>query len=224
MMTFAVGDVHGCVDKLVGLVAQCLRHAGDQPSRFVFIGDYIDRGPDSRAVIDFLMAMQGEKGPEVVDLLLAMQRQKRPEVIALRGNHEAMMIKTVRTGDGALWLLNGAVQTLASYGITDWTALPAEHVDWVATLPLCFDDGQRYFVHAGINPAIPLDQQTEHDQLWIREPFLSDTRDFGRFIVHGHTPLTTGRPDQRPNRLNIDTAAVFGGPLTAAVDRKSTRL
>jgi len=202
MMTFAVGDVHGCVDKLVGLVAQCLRQAGDQPSRFVFIGDYIDRGPDSRAVIDFL---------------IAMQRQKRFELIALRGNHEAMMLKTVRTGDGALWLLNGAAQTLASYGIGDWTGLPAEHLDWVASLPLCFDDGQRYFVHAGINPAVPLDQQTEHDQLWIREPFLSDARDFGRLIVHGHTPLTTGRPDQRANRVNIDTAAVFGGPLTAAV-------
>src|SRR5262249_62282326 len=88
MMTFAVGDVHGCVDKLVGLVAQCLRHAGDQPSRFVFIGDYIDRGPDSRAVIDFVMAMQ----------------RQSPEVIALRGNHEAMMLNAVRTGDGALCL------------------------------------------------------------------------------------------------------------------------
>src|SRR5215813_1224881 len=120
MMTFAVGDVHGCVDKLVGLVAQCLRHAGDQPSRFVFIGDYIDRGPDSRAVIDFVMAMQ----------------RQSPEVIALRGNHEAMMLNAVRTGDGALWLLNGAAQTLASYGVTGWTGLPTEHVDWVAALPL----------------------------------------------------------------------------------------
>jgi serine/threonine protein phosphatase 1 len=202
MITYAVGDVHGCIDQLVGLVTQCLRHAGDQPTRFVFIGDYIDRGPNSRAVIDFL---------------LAIQRQKGPDVIALRGNHEAMMLNTVRTGDGALWLINGAVQTLASYGIDDWSELPPEHLDWIASLPLCFDDGQRYFVHAGINPAVPLDQQTEHDQLWIREPFLSDPRDFGRLIVHGHTPLTTGRPDQRPNRVNIDTAAVFGGPLTAAV-------
>jgi len=202
MMTFAVGDVHGCVDKLVGLVAQCLRHAADRPSRFVFIGDYIDRGPDTRAVIEFLMALQ---------------RQKGQDLIALRGNHEAMMLKAVHTGDGALWLLNGAAQTLASYGVADWAGLPAAHVDWIASLPLCFDDGQRYFVHAGINPAVPLDRQTEHDQLWIREPFLSDPRDFGRLIVHGHTPLPSGRPDQRANRLNLDTAAVFGGPLTAAV-------
>src|SRR5262245_16521810 len=117
MMTVAVVNVHGCVDKLVGRVAECLRqtevscvhrlvglvaqrlrHAADRPSRFVFIGDYIDRGPDTRAVIGFLMALQ---------------RQKGEDLIALRGNHEAMMLKAVRTGDDALWLLNGAAQTLA---------------------------------------------------------------------------------------------------------------
>jgi serine/threonine protein phosphatase 1 len=201
-MIYAVGDVHGCIDKLTLLVARCEHHGGGRPGRFVFVGDYIDRGPDTRAVVEFLMAMQ---------------REKRHEVIALRGNHEAMLLDAIRTGDDALWLRNGAMQTLASYGIADWTDLPPDHVAWIASLALCFDDGRRYFVHAGVNPAVPLDRQDEDDQLWIREPFLSDPRDYGRLIVHGHTPLTTGRPDQRPNRLNIDTAAVFGGPLTAAV-------
>src|SRR5215510_8053490 len=107
-----------------------------------------------------------------------------------------------RTGDDALWLLNGAAQTLASYGVADWAGLPAAHVDWIASLPLCFDDGRRYFVHAGINPAVPLDRQTERDQLWIREPFLSDPRDFGRLIVHGHTPLPSGRLHRRPVRAD----------------------
>jgi serine/threonine protein phosphatase 1 len=95
--------------------------------------------------------------------------------------------------------------------------MPPGHIDWIAARPLSFDDGRRLFVHAGINPSAPLDRQVEPDLLWIREPFLSSRRDYGRLIVHGHTPLTTGVPDLRVNRLNIDTAAVFGGPLTAAV-------
>ena len=79
------------------------------------------------------------------------------------------------------------------------------------------DDGLRFFVHAGIDPTRPLDRQHRHDLLWMREPFLSDPRDHGRFIVHGHTPVRGGQPDLRANRVNIDTAAVMGGPLTAAV-------
>jgi serine/threonine protein phosphatase 1 len=201
MLTYAIGDVHGCLDRLVPLLERCLDHGGGRPSRFVFIGDYIDRGPDSRGVIDLLIAWQSE----------------RPEVICLRGNHEAIMLEAVRTGDGRLWYANGAAATLDSYGIDDLHDLPDNHVDWAAALKLCYDDGQRFFVHAGVNPELPLEQQSEHDLLWIREPFLSSTRDYGRLIVHGHTPLRTGVPDRRPNRLNIDTAAVYGGALTAAI-------
>jgi serine/threonine protein phosphatase 1 len=84
-------------------------------------------------------------------------------------------------------------------------------------LPLFYDDGQRYFVHAGVHPERDLVQQRQRDLLWIREPFLSSNKNFGRLIVHGHTPLTTGIPDQRANRLNLDTGAVYGRALTAAV-------
>jgi serine/threonine protein phosphatase 1 len=94
--------------------------------------------------------------------------------------------------------------------------LPSEHVAWMRSLPLRHDDGRRFFVHAGIDPEKPLDAQSEHDLIWIREPFLSDRRDHGRLIVHGHTPQSAGMPDLRSNRLNLDTGAVFGGPLTAA--------
>jgi serine/threonine protein phosphatase 1 len=94
--------------------------------------------------------------------------------------------------------------------------LPPEHVAWLRALPLCFDDGERFFVHAGIDPDKPLDAQSGHDLIWIREPFLSDGRDHGRLIVHGHTPQGDGLPDFRGNRLNLDTGAVFGGALTAA--------
>ena len=84
------------------------------------------------------------------------------------------------------------------------------------------DDGMRFFVHAGVHPDRPIDQQNEHDLLWIREPFLSSTKDFGRFVIHGHSPIKSGVPDQRPNRLNIDTGAVDGRALTAAVFTEET--
>ena len=202
MLTYAIGDVHGCLGKLARLIDGCLQHGGNEPARFVFIGDYVDRGPHSR---------------EVVELLMQAQRERPGEVVCLRGNHEAIMLEAVHTGDDRLWLVNGASYTYASYGIEQATDMPAAHVAWVAALPLSFDDGRRYFVHAGIDPDVPLDAQTERARLWIREPFLSSTRDHGRLIVHGHTPSATGLPDVRPNRVNIDTGAVYGGPLTAAV-------
>jgi serine/threonine protein phosphatase 1 len=201
MLTYAIGDVHGCLDKLVRLLARCREHAADRPRRLVFVGDYMDRGPNSRGVIETLLELQ----------------RKEPRMICLRGNHEAMMLEAVETGDEDLWLLNGGGQTLASYGVRQALDLPAELVEWADALPLSFDDGRRLFVHAGLHPRVPLDRQSEQDLLWIREPFLSSRSDFGRLVVHGHTPLRTGVPDLRSNRLNIDTAAVFGGPLTAAV-------
>jgi serine/threonine protein phosphatase 1 len=90
-------------------------------------------------------------------------------------------------------------------------------VDWICSLPLFHDDGRRFFVHAGVDPDRPLDQQRSRDLMWIRKPFLSSDKDFGRLIVHGHTPIQSGVPDRRPNRLNIDTGAVYGRSLTAAV-------
>jgi serine/threonine protein phosphatase 1 len=202
MLTYAIGDVHGCLTKLLRLLERCLHDSAGRPHRFVFVGDYIDRGPDSSGVIETLTELQDERPGDVV---------------CLRGNHEALMLQALDTGDPVLWFMNGAAETLASYGIENPSALPPQHVAWIAALPTWFDDGQRHFVHAGVNPSLPLDRQSDHDRLWIREPFLSSTRDFGRLVVHGHTPVRTGTPDLRPNRLNIDTGAVYGGPLTAAV-------
>jgi len=160
-------------------------------------------GPDSRGVIEFLMRLQ---------------TQCLDEVTFLMGNHETLALSAIACSDFMDdWVENGGESTLRSYGAASAAELPGDHIEWLRSLPLGCDDGQRFFVHAGINPEKPLDQQDWQDLLWIREPFLSDQRDYGRLIVHGHTPIGDGKPDLKRNRLNIDTGAVFGGPLTAAV-------
>lgn len=202
-LTYAIGDIHGSLDKLNSLIAACRQDAGGREMILVFLGDYIDRGPESAGV---------------VRLVLDLQQEAPERVIALKGNHEAWAVAIL---DGlmpaASWLLNGGGATLQSYGVRDVSGLPRAHLDWMRSLPLTYDDGRRFFVHAGVDPRRPLEGQEEAVLLWIREPFLENDRDYGRLIVHGHTPLASARPELRHNRLNLDTAAVFGGPLTAAV-------
>lgn len=200
---YAIGDIHGSLAMLRDLVARCEADADGRPMALVLLGDYIDRGPDSRGVIAYLMDLQARMPGRVT---------------ALMGNHEAIALGVVDgTTDPNYWLLQGGAATLRSYGVARAHALPREHVDWMRSLRLSRDDGQRLFVHAGVNPEKPLDAQDDMDLMWIREPFLSDGRDYGRLIVHGHTPTGTGLPDLRRNRLNVDTGAVYGGALSAAV-------
>ena len=201
-LTFAVGDIHGCLDKLNRLLVACEAHAGARPAHYVFLGDYIDRGPQSRGVIDLLMAKQAARPGTVV---------------CLRGNHEQMAIDAhARVRAVPLWLANNALSTLRNY---DGKRISPEHLAWLNALPFCHDDGLRFFVHAGIDLTVPLAAQEPEVMVWMREPFLSDCDavDCGRFIVHGHTPVPVGSPDLRRRRVNLDTAAVMGGPLTAAV-------
>jgi serine/threonine protein phosphatase 1 len=202
--TYALSDIHGCLNQLEGLLARCRADAKDDAAKFVFLGDYIDRGPDSCGVLELVMGLQARQPNQVV---------------CLCGNHEDLALAAIddpfQLGQ---WVIhNGGDKALRSYGVTRPSELPANHVAWLRGLPTHHDDGRRFFVHAGINPSRPLDRQDRHDLLWMREPFLSDPRDHGRFIVHGHTPLRGGQPDLRSNRVNIDTAAVLGGPLTAAI-------
>jgi serine/threonine protein phosphatase 1 len=172
----------------------------------VCLGDYIDRGPDSKQVLDFLIRRQTDQGAHFV---------------CLRGNHEEMLLRAAdkqrSDRDLMTWWGNGGEATLDSYGVDDPSDLPAEHLDWMRSLPLHTWDAHRVFVHAGVRPGIALSSQTVEDLLWIREPFLSSAESHGAFVVHGHTPTPGRKPDLRPNRVNIDTGAYFGGPLTAAV-------
>jgi serine/threonine protein phosphatase 1 len=204
LRTYALSDIHGHLDKLARLVARCRSDAGGDGARFVFMGDYIDRGPDSRGVIEYL---------------IDFQRRQPGDVVCLCGNHEDLALVAIDDpGEIDQWVaINSGDTTLQSYGVTVPLELPAQHVHWMRSLATHHDDGQRLFVHAGVDPSRPLDRQDRYDLLWMREPFLSDPRDYGRLIVHGHTPLIGGQPDLRTNRVNIDTGAGMGGPLTAAI-------
>ena len=213
LITIAIGDVHGCLDELTSLVAACESASAGRPARFVLIGDYVDRGPNSSRVLD---------------LLIERQRREKNRLVCLRGNHDDMLMRAAREGrtdsDLMNWWANGGEQTLDSYGVNDPCELPAHHLAWIESLPLTLVDHHRLFVHAGVRPGVSIQHQAEKDLLWIREPFLSSDADHGRFVVHGHTPTGSTLPELRPNRLNLDTGACFGGTLTAALFTGAERL
>jgi serine/threonine protein phosphatase 1 len=205
LLTYAIGDVHGTFTKLANLLKHCVEHCGDNDFRFVFVGDYVDRGRRSR---------------DVVKLLMETQASAPGQVVCLRGNHEDMLLSAALGEDEALWLDNGGDATLRSYGVGAAAEIPAEHLAWFDRLPYATSDGKRFFVHAGIMPGVPLQEQSKGVMLWIREPFLLDLRDHGQLIVHGHTPIDDGIPELFHNRLNFDTGACFGGPLSALFTRE----
>lgn len=217
---YAVGDIHGRADLLKGLIEELAEDAshGDYEGRpiLIFLGDYVDRGFQSKDVIDVLLG----------------ESLSRFETYFLKGNHEAAMIQFLSDPSiGPRWAEYGGVETLVSYGIRpprarinmeEWTrvseefqaALPAEHRQFLGNLDLSVRIGDYVFVHAGVRPGMPLDQQTEQDLLWIRDDFLNDRHYLGAVIVHGHTPVQHPYRDGR--RIGIDTGAYLSGRLTAA--------
>jgi serine/threonine protein phosphatase 1 len=203
MLTYAVGDIHGCLDLLLELLGRIQADAAGRERRLVFLGDYIDRGPDSAGVIARLCELQAAE-PE--------------HVICLKGNHEDLMLKSIRRPDVLpVWLQNGGDAALDSFGCDDPAAVPANVVAWVRALPSHWEDGRRVFVHAGLRPGRDRLDQTDRDRLWIRDEFLRANYDFGKLVVHGHTPRLDGRPELWPHRVNLDTGAVYGGRLTAGI-------
>ena len=221
MRLYAIGDIHGCDDMLAEAHTLIAADLADSPvgdHRIIHVGDYIDRGPDSAAVIERLLQMT----------------HADPRVACLKGNHDALLTGFLTDPDrnGPTWLGNGGEETLRSYGImasqffwggadfrglsrrcTD--VLPGTHRAFMQDIKLTVRFGDYLFVHAGIRPGVPLDAQVEDDLIWIREDFLWDARDHGVVVVHGHTPVTI--PEVLPNRINIDTGAVYGGMLTCLV-------
>jgi serine/threonine protein phosphatase 1 len=211
---YAIGDVHGCLDRLVALhwaIALDLAARPVRDSVLLHLGDYVDRGPDSAGVLWLLAGSVAPKVSRRVDLV---------------GNHEQMMIRSLE-GDRRVaghWLDNGGEQTLESYGLpvpvaqrpAEWRrAVPDAHMAYLATLDTTHREGDYLFVHAGIRPGLSMKAQNQEDLLWIREPFLSDRtpRDF--VVVHGHTPKP--EPEVFANRIGIDTGAVMGGRLTCLI-------
>lgn len=212
---YAVGDVHGRFDRLRdvhGTIAADLAERPIGDVLLIHIGDYIDRGPDSADVIETLL-----RGPPFAGV----------RVINLKGNHEDLLLTALanpeRRDFAENWLHNGGVASLESWGVRpgsggaeEWRRqIPAEHLEFLNNLALRHTAGGYLFVHAGVRPGVPLQDQTTEDLMWIREPFLSFTGDFGAVVVHGHTPIR--EPAVRPNRVGIDTGAVMGGRLTCAV-------
>ncbi len=192
----AIGDVHGRLAKLEDLLGQIQPRADD---RLVFLGDYVDRGPDSYEVVERLIAL----------------RRELPRTVLLRGNHEAFLLALFREpvhGQRQVWLeRDGGRATIASYQAAG--QYPIVHRDFFESLPLTFETERFFFCHAGVRPRIALDRQREDDLLTIREPFLSSNANFGKVVVHGHTVVA--HPQVLTNRINLDTGAGEGGPLTA---------
>ena len=199
-MIFAIGDVHGCVDELRLLLNKLPRTS---ETTIVLLGDYVDRGPNSREVIDTVL----ELGQHCT-------------TVALMGNHEAMFLDYLNDPASAAagaFIYNGGSATLASYADTHGeVTIPKQHTDFLHSLQLMYEHEHNVFVHAGL-PQIPLDQvDPDHDRptmLWTRGQFLRTDYDWGKVVVHGHTPVP--RVTLRPNRINLDTGCVFDGRLTA---------
>lgn len=217
-IVYAVGDIHGrldLLDILIRALKQDLQDAG-KPGVLVPLGDYVDRGPDSRGVVERVMSLAGEAWI-----------QTRP----LRGNHEQLLLDFLREPEaGRTWTPLGGQATLASYGVgrpprdadkREWTmlrdrfakAIPAEHRAFLEQLPYCVSAGDYFFVHAGVRPDRPLNQQRAQDMLWIRESFTrAPNLGMGKIIVHGHSTAT--EPMFGPERIGIDTGAYATGVLT----------
>lgn len=219
---YAIGDIHGQLAMLEDALDRIERDGGPN-ARIVFLGDYVDRGPDSRGVIERLR--QG----------LAEGRNW----ICLKGNHDRLfewfVAPPVPRQDSHLligyhWFHEriGGLETAQSYGVDVperirqkelaaefRAALPDGHLAFLQGLQLSHREMGKFFVHAGVRPGVPLTDQDEEDLLWIRQEFLEDTRDHGALIVHGHTPVKA--PELKPNRLNLDTGAGYGRPMSIAV-------
>jgi serine/threonine protein phosphatase 1 len=212
-LVFAIGDIHGRSDLLRAALEAIAARCERRDHRLVFLGDYVDRGPDAKGV---------------VELMIELQRDSR--IVCLKGNHEALMVEALTSGRAAdfdRWMDAGGLSTLKSYGASDREeavrAVPPHHLRWMATLPLTSGDGRRVYVHAGLLPDTPLERQTEQTCLWVRERFLrASPRHFDTHVVHGHSPAwneerQTCDPELLSHRTNLDLATYWTNRLGVGV-------
>ncbi len=211
---YAVGDIHGRFDLTQSLLEKIWSDAPSGQNVLIFLGDYVDRGPASKEVVDYLIKLH------------------RPgwEIVKLAGNHEFSLLEFLKSPEiYPAWRTYGGAETLMSYGVKPpmfsdaneigraheefVTKFPHEHYVFLSSLPYTYEVGGYFFVHAGVRPGIPLNKQAAEDLLWIRDEFLISDQSFGKVIVHGHTPFE--RPVVRANRIGVDTGAYATNELTA---------
>src|SRR5262249_25498298 len=222
---YIIGDIHGRSELLDRMTNEIERDLAQHPADAavtVTLGDYIDRGPDSRGVLERLA------------------RNRFPtQYIGLKGNHEELLETFMADpGIGPQWRSLGGLETLHSYGVPVGPllrgkgfeeasraireAIPQEHLEFLGSLRLCSSNSRYFLCHAGVRPGVALEKQQPRDMLWIREEILNSRKDFGKIVVHGHTPVE--EPQILPNRINIDTGAFATGRLTCLVlDRDDRR-
>ncbi len=208
-MIYAIGDIHGCLTALEKLIKKIPLKSGDE---LLFLGDYVDKGPKSKEVVDYLL------------------KNKKSNWRFLRGNHEQMVLecfKNSKSKMAANWLVNGGYETLKSYvpskeldeiqGTETHKLLqahfPAKHAAFFESQALTYETPEYFFCHAGVDLDKPLNQQDPEDLLWIRRRFLEDPRPTPKLVIHGHTPIE--KLDLSRDRINLDTGCVYGGYLTA---------
>jgi serine/threonine protein phosphatase 1 len=221
MRVYAIGDIHGRDDLLADkhwLIRDDLQMRPVARAVLIHVGDYVDRGPQSRQVIDRLIRLGATE----------------TECVFIKGNHEEQLLGFLDEPleRVEIWMVNGGGATLESYDVRPpqdmgneeeirnaaalfHRQIPREHMDFLRGLALTHTLGDYFFCHAGVRPDTKLDRQDEQDLLWIRDEFLLSDEDFGKIIVHGHTP--SDAPQIRTNRIGIDTMAVFSGKLTCVV-------
>ncbi len=198
--TCIIGDIHGCFTALVNLLAKVEQRA----DHLVFLGDYIDRGPDSKKVIELILQL----------------KKNRPGVITLLGNHEYMLLNYLAGVENAVFLRAGGIETLTSYGLPRdirpadaRREMPQEHLSFLQSLPLLWEDQYGIYVHAGLQPGVHLSQQRSDWCLWVRDEFIRSSYWFGKPVIFGHTVFK--KPLVQKNKIGIDTGAVYGRTLTA---------
>ncbi len=198
---FAIGDIHGCFDKLQRLILEI--KADPVNDTLVFIGDYIDRADGGRDVVDYILKL----------------KKTFQNVICLRGNHESMLLRFLDGVEDDIYLANGGFATLKAYGISRSDApkvrkkkIPPDHLKFFKTLLPYYETDQFIFVHAGLIPGRELNEQSLYDMQWIRQTFIDSDDDFGKRVVFGHTHFS--EPLVEDNKIGIDTGAVYGGMLT----------